>query len=96
MEMKSSGMTNREIGEKFGFTINQLTNFTTRYNTNQRKLKAGIALKKKGRTVKDCDIIETNKVNELKYIISRKEAKIKQLETEHELMRDLLSFAERR
>ena len=73
LEMRSKGMTKREIGEKLGFSIKQLKNFVTRYNTNQRKLEAGIARKKKGRPPKDCVVSEQDKVNELKYILARKE-----------------------
>lgn len=96
LELKSQGKTNREICEKFGFEIKQLKNFINRYNTNQRKLEAGIALKRKGRPPKDYVICEQDKVAELKYILARKEAKIKSLEMENELMRDFLSLTERK
>jgi len=95
LEMRSKGMTTREIGEKLGFSIKQLKSFVTRHNTNQRKLEAGIALKKKGRPSKDCVITEQDKVSELKYILARKEAKIRKLEMENELMRDFLLLTER-
>ena len=36
------------------------------------------------------------KINELKYIIARKDSKIKRLEMENELMRDFLSLTERK
>ena len=96
LEMRATGKTRREIGEIFGFTKEQIKNFINRYNTNQRKLEAGIELKKKGRPPKNCKTTEVDKVNELKYILSRKEAKIKQLEMENELMRDFLSLTERK
>lgn len=96
LELKSQGKTNREICEKFGFEIKQLKNFINRYNRNQRKLEAGIALKRKGRPPKDYVISEQDKVAELKYILARKEAKIKSLEMENELMRDFLSLTERK
>jgi hypothetical protein len=57
---------------------------------------AGIALRKKGRPPKDDKYTETDKINELKYIIARKDAKIKALEMENELMRDFLSLTERK
>ena len=95
LELRTQGFTKREICEKFGFSMKQLTNFITRYNTNQRKLAAGIALKRKGRPPKDCVVTEQDKVSELKYIIARKDAKIKSLEMENELMRDFLSLTER-
>lgn len=96
LELKSQGKTNLEICEKFGFEIKQLKNFINRYNRNQRKLEAGIALKRKGRPPKDYVISEQDKVAELKYILARKEAKIKSLEMENELMRDFLSLTERK
>ena len=96
LELRKQGKTKREICEKYDFNLKQLTNFITRYNANQQKLAAGIALKKKGRPAKNCVVSETDKVNELKYILARKETKIKQLEMENELMRDFLSLTERK
>lgn len=95
IELRSQGITKRKICEKYGFTIKQLTNFITRYNEKQRKLKSGVALKAKGRPPKDYEITEEMKLNELKYIIARKDSKIKRLEMENELMRDFLSLTER-
>ncbi len=96
MELKLQGYTLRAIGEKFGFTYEQVHNFITRYNTKQRKLAAGIALKKKGRPPKNYVVSEEDKIAELKYILARKDAKIKSLEMENELMRDFLSHTERK
>ena len=96
IELYEKGLTLREIGEKFGFTYKQMREFKTRYNRKQKKLAAGIALKRKGRPPKDYVVSEQDKVAELKYILARKEAKIKSLEMENELMRDFLSFAERK
>ena len=96
MELKAQGKTKREICEKYGFSMKQLTNFITRYNVNQRKIAAGIALKRKGRPPKDYVVSEQDKVSELRYILARKDAKIKSLEMENELMRDFLSFTERK
>ncbi len=96
LKMREEGKTKREICEKFGFKMKQITNFVTRHNTRQRKLAAGIAIKKKGRPPKDYVVSEQDKVTELKYILARKEAKIKALEKENELMRDFLSLTERK
>ena len=96
LELKEKGLTVREIGEKFGFTYEQTHEFFKRYNRNQRKLASGIALKRKGRPPKDYVVSEQNKVAELKYILARKEAKIKSLEMENELMRDFLSLTGRK
>ncbi|MBQ8790644.1 MAG: hypothetical protein IJZ51_04990 [Ruminiclostridium sp.] len=68
----------------------------TRYNKKQKKLEAGIVIKKKGRPPKDYVVSEQDKVAELKYILARKEAKIKALEMENELMRDFLSLTGRK
>ena len=95
LELREQGKTKREICNRLGFTMKQLTNFITRYNTKQRKLAAGIALKKKGRPPKKCVVTEKDKVAELKYIIARKDAKIKSLEMENKLMRDFLSLTGR-
>lgn len=96
LELKEQGLTMREIGEKYGFNYEQVHGFFKRYNRKQRKIAAGIALKKKGRPPKDDKYTKTDKINELKYVIARKEAKIKALEMENELMRDFLSFTERK
>lgn len=93
LELKSQGLTRKEIGAKLGFTKEQVHNFITRYNEKQRKIRAGVALKAKGRPPKDYEITEEMKINELKYIIARKDSKIKRLEMENELMRDFLSHA---
>ena len=95
LELKSQGKTKREIGEKLGFTKKQIHNFITRYNESQRRKAAGITLKKKGRPSKGSIARKQDKVSELKYILARKESKIKQLEMENELMRDFLLHTEK-
>ncbi len=95
-KLREEGYTKREIGEKFGFTKEQIHNFISRHNANQRKIAAGIALKRKGRPPKDYVVSEQDKVTKLKYILARKEAKIKSLKMENELMRDFLSLTERK
>ena len=96
LKLKSQGHTLREIGEKYGFTYEQVHNFISRYNMNKRKIAAGIALKRKGRPPKNYVASEQDEVAELKYILARKDAKIKSLEMENELMRDFLSLTERK
>ena len=96
LKFKEQGLTEKEIGEKLGFSIKQIHNFVTRYKTKQRKLAAGMALRKKVRPPKDYVKREEDKVAELKYILARKEAKIKSLEMQNELMRDFLSLTERK
>ena len=96
LELKEQGLSKREIGEKLGFTYEQVHNFVTRYNANQRKIAAGVALKRKGRPPKDYVVSEQDKVSELRYQLARKDAKIKSLEMENELMRDFLSLTEKK
>lgn len=90
------GKTLRQIGEVLGFTHKQMKDFKTRYNQKQRKIAAGISIKKKGRPAKDSVVSEEDKLAELRYKLARKDAKIKQLEMENELMRDFLSLTERK
>lgn len=92
LELRAQGLTKREIGEKLGFTKDQVHSFITRYNENQRKIAAGIALKKKGRPAKTSVVTEEDKLADLRYKLARKDARIKQLEMENELMRDFLSL----
>ncbi|MBR5496633.1 MAG: hypothetical protein IKV76_01475 [Clostridia bacterium] len=96
LELKTQGLTKREIGNKLGFSKDQIHNFISRYNENQRRVTAGIALKRRGSPPKDYVVKEDDRVSELRYIIARKEAKIKSLEMENELMRDFLSLTERK
>ena len=95
-ELREQGFNLNEIGKKLGFSHEQVRNFIHRENRNHRKLAAGITLKKKGRPPKDSIVREEDKVAELRYILARKEAKIKSLGMENELMRDFLSLAERK
>ena len=96
LELKANGKTLREIGEILGFSYEQLHNFISRHNEKQRRLAAGIAIKKKGRPAKDSIATEEDKLADLRYKLARKDARIKQLEMENELMRDFLSLTERK
>ena len=48
------------------------------------------------RPAKDSVVTEEDKLAELRYKLARKDARIKQLEMENELMRDFLSLTERK
>ena len=96
LKLKEEGLTVKAIGERYGLTYEQTHEFFKRYNRKQRKLAAGVALKCKGRPPKNYVVSEQDKVAELKYILARKDAKIKSLEMENELMRDFLSHTERK
>ena len=96
LELRESGLTRQEIAEKLGMSKIQIKNFINRYNKSQLKLEAGIIPKKIGRPPKNYVVSEKDKIAELKYILARKDAKIKSLEMENELMRDFLSLTERK
>ena len=96
LELRAQGKTGREIREKFGFSKKQYDNFITRYNRRQDKIAAGVAIKKRGRPAKDSVVTEEDKLADLRYKLARKDARIKQLEMENELMRDFLSLTERK
>ena len=96
LRLKEEGKTKREIGKIFEFSYEQIHNLISRYNARQRKIEAGIAIKRKGRPPKDYQISEEDKAAQLRYIIAHKDAKIKSLEMENELMRDFLSLTERK
>ena len=96
IQLWEQGKTLREIGEQLGFTHKQVQEFKTRYNRKQKKIAAGIAIKKKGRPAKDSIVTEEDKLADLRYKLARKDARIKQLEMENELMRDFLSLTERK
>lgn len=101
LELREQGLSKREISEKLGFTMKQITNFITRYNRKQDKIKAGIAIKPKGRPRKDGrslppSVEQLSKLKQLQYELDKKERYIKRLEMENELMRDFLSLTERK
>ena len=96
LKLKAEGLTVREIGERFGLSYEKTHDFFKRYKRKQRKIAAGLAIKRPGRPPKDYVVSEQDKIAELKYILSRKEARIKSLEMENELMRDFLSLTERK
>ena len=96
MELRAQGKTRREICERLGFSMSQIKNFINRYNRRQEKIAAGIVIKKKGRPAKDSVVTEEDRLAELRYKLARKDARIKQLEMENELMRDFLSLTGRK
>lgn len=100
ISMVNQGLTLREIGNRLGFTHQQMRDFKTRYNKKQRMIEAGKALRKKGRPCKNGDIppsIEKlDKLAQMRYVLASKERYIKRLEMEVELMRDFLSHTERK
>lgn len=96
LRLRKEGYTRQQIADKLGLTKEQIKNFISRYNNKQRKVQAGMTLRRKGRPPKNFVITEEDKIAELKYIIARKDARIKSLEMENELMRDFLLLTERK
>lgn len=87
LQWKSEGITIREIARRLGMEYSQIHNWISRYNERQRKLKAGILPRKKGRPHKDSEPRDI--VAEQAYIIQR-------LKMENELLRDFMRFMGRR
>ena len=87
LQWKSEGITNREIARRLGMEYSQVHNWVSRYNERQRKLKAGIVPRKKGRPRKDSE--QRDIVAEQTYIIQR-------LRMENELLRDFMRSMGRR
>ena len=95
-ELLGQGLTQRQVGERLGFRKEQIKGFVRRKREKERKIAAGITIKKKGRPAKDSVVTEEDKIADLRYKLARKNARIKQLEMENELMRDFLSLTERK
>lgn len=87
LQWKSEGITNREIARRLGMEYSQVHNWVSRYNERQRKRKAGIVVRKKGRPRKDSEPRDI--VAEQTYIIQR-------LRMENELLRDFMRSMGRR
>jgi len=83
--LKSEGKTNREIGQLFGLTKQQLKNLITRHNRRAERIQAGIPVKGRGRPPKNPPLPQKNL-----------ELEIKRLEMENELLRSFLQAAGRR
>ncbi len=100
-ELRSQGLTQRQIAEKFGLPYEKIHEFFKRHNRNQRKVEAGISIKPKGRPRKSGtelppSVQQLSKLTQLQYELAMKERHIKRLEMENELMRDFLSLTERK
>ena len=55
MEMKREGLTHRQIAERLGMRYEQIRGFFKRKNKRERMIKAGEAIKKRGRPRKSED-----------------------------------------
>ena len=95
-ELQEQGLTQRQIGARLGFSREQIKEFVRRKREKERRIAAGISIKKKGRPAKNSVVTEEDKLADLRYKLARKDARIKQLKMENELMRDFLSLTERK
>ena len=101
LELRSKGYTRKEIGERLGFTKEQIRDFIKRYNRKQRQQEEGYPVKPKGRLSKNDgelppSIQKLDKLTQMRYIMASKDRYIKRLEMEIELMRDFLLLTERK
>lgn len=101
MRLKEQGLTQREIGERFGLSREQIKDFLKRERRKERKIKAGQAIHKKGRPCKNegdlpPSIQKLDKLAQMRYVMANKDRYIKQLEMEIKLMQDFLSLTERK
>ena len=85
MAMRAEGKTRQEIAEYLGLEKGQIKNWISRYNREQARLAAVLPPKRRGRPRKG----EAASVEEYKEEIER-------LKMENELLRDFLSFTERK
>ena len=96
LKLREQGNSYREIGEKFGLSKEQIKGFLKSKRRQEERLSYGIPPKKRGRPAKDSVVTEEDKLADLRYKLAQKDARIKQLEMENELMRDFLSLTERK
>lgn len=101
LEMKGKGLTHKAIGEKLGFSYEQVRGYFKRRYKKQRMIEAGKAVHKKGRPSKKegelpPSIQRLDKLAQMRYVMASKDRYIKRLEMENELMRDFLSHTERK
>ena len=87
------GKTCYAVAEESGVSPDRLYVWMRQYKMEGYE---GLVNKKKGRPPKDYQVSAEDKVAQLRYIINRKDARIKSLEMENELMRDFLSLTGRK
>ena len=100
-ELREQGLTQREIGERFGLTREQIKEFFKRERKNERKIEAGQAIHKRGRPYKKEDGLppstqKLDKLSQMRYVMASKDRYIKQLEMEIKLMQDFLLLTGRK
>ena len=55
LDLRNQGQTYKEIADRMGFSKKQIEKFFERYRINQRKIKSGKAIHKRGRPCKNTD-----------------------------------------
>ena len=75
IELQKQGLSQRQIGEHLGFRKEQIKGFVRRQREKDRKIAAGVAIKKKGRPAKDSVVTEEDKLADLRYRLARKDAR---------------------
>lgn len=101
VEMREKGATARKIGERLGFSREQIKGFIKRRNRKIRMQEAEQAIHRKGRPSKSDDgippsIQKLDKLAQMRYVMASKDRYIRRLEMENALMRDFLSRTERK
>lgn len=87
LELKKQGLTHRQIGERLGFSKEQIKGYLKRHNKSTQKQNAATL---------PASVQRLAKTVQLEYEIARKDCRIKQLEMENELLRDFLLLTERK
>lgn len=84
LELRKAGLTQREIGEKYGLSREQIKELVKRHNRRQKKILAGEIIRPKGR----------QRIRNLTKQ-EKQELEIKRLRTENELLSSFLQAAGR-
>ena len=101
MKLREQGLTQREIGERFGLSREQIKEFLKRGRRKERKIEAGEAIHLKGRPCKKegelpPSVQRLDKLAQMRYAMASKDRYIKRLEMEIKLMQDFLLLTERK
>lgn len=94
--MRKAGKSRREIADQLNLSKEQIKNWVTRYNRRIKKQAEGIPTLPTGRPRKDYELTDENRVEYYKRQLRLAKSENKRLKMENELMRDFLSFTERK
>ena len=78
LELKKQGLTNQEIGERFGYTAKQIHDCITRRNRRIKKAETGKSVKTRGRPNKKLEelppsIQKLDRLSQLRYVMASKD-----------------------